>query len=375
METESVNKYGTIADFNEKNFNKKYVFVLNHNNPKPALEGVHFPTSKNIPLIDEIFDKKTQKRRIIRYVPGEMSIFEDEQKWDKATPPKNYFASFAKDGDLIIDGRETQKLEFFLKCNFNGSNPDRDTTKKPMFWMVDIGKGLKTVMEKDRVLDKAKAWCYDAPWAEVKAYARGINLDISRDPDEIRWALRITAEKDPVKFLAGTTNQAFKKKNLILDAIERNLLTVDVANNSIKWTDGGVIVNSPISKDPVDHLVDSLNTPDGERVYATIRALITPVEEPAVLTMEPPKSVVERAKQDANPLNTAPPALGAIKNPEEFKKWVSDAKAKGALTQEKAFFTFPQFPNQKKIMGYTGLHEFLNQNSEIKAKMNELINS
>lgn len=46
---ESQLKYGTVSDFNEKNYNKRFIFVLNHNNEKPSttVDGIpqRFPAS------------------------------------------------------------------------------------------------------------------------------------------------------------------------------------------------------------------------------------------------------------------------------------------------------------------------------------------
>ena len=374
-ENESDYRYGTIADFNQKNFNKKYVFVLNHQNTKPTIEGRFFPNNYSQILVDDIFDPEKKRRRVIRYVPGEMSIYEDEQTIDKTKEPKNYFAEFSRYGDVVIDARETQKLEFFMKCNYNGSNPNRDPDKRPAFYMLDVGQGLKTVMEKDKVLDQAKMWCYTADWEDVRAYARAVGIDTRRDPDEVRWSLRIMAEKDAEKFLAGTKNDVLKRKNVVLDAIDRGLLTINQADKSVFWTNGGLIVRAPLGKDPIDFLVDSLFTPDGERVYATIRALIKPEEQRKETVVpeipnQPTQATIEQLKMN-DIVSTQPPQINQIENPDEFRDWVNRAKNQGVLVQNKAFFTSDFFKG--KIMGYKGLDQFFKENPKVKAEMYEKV--
>src|SRR3972149_5858087 len=136
-------RYGTIEDFNNKapgSWEKRYVFVLNHQNDKPSVQHQHFPNSLSLKMEDRIFDRKKEKTRIIRVVEGVQSIFKDEQS-EEGQKKEATRKSFSKRGDLIVEARENFTLEFLMKSNFNGSNPDRDKAKPPMFYMLELGKG------------------------------------------------------------------------------------------------------------------------------------------------------------------------------------------------------------------------------------------
>lgn len=280
---DTANKYGTVADFNAKNFTKRYVFVLNHQNPSPSLQDRHFPISVVLPMIDEVFDHEKGRKRRIRHVSGEQSIFEDEQNFDKNKTTRNEYIQFSKDGDLIVDGRDVQKLEWLMKSNFNGSNPGRDPSVNAKYWMVDLGSNLKVQREKDEKLTNAKQWCYESHWDQAKSYARVLGIPVeSRDPDEIRMSLVYRAEQNPVLFLAGLNNKLTERKHYVLEAIDKGILKVDRTTSSLSWANGSNICISPMGKDPIDHFVDLTETEEGQRTYDSVYGLIAPSAKPAV---------------------------------------------------------------------------------------------
>jgi hypothetical protein len=296
------NKYGSIADFNSKNYNKRYVFVLNHQNPTPTVQGKHFPNSFNLPMVDEIFDYDKGTTRLIRYVPGELSIYKDEQSDDHEKTKRTEFITFSKDGDVIIDGKDRQRLEFMMKSNWNGSNPVRNQSVHPKYWMVDLNSGLKLEKERDEKLTNAKQWCYEAKWDQIKSYARVMGLDVNRDPDEVRWALKLTAEKDPIKFLAGLNNKLTERKHYILEAVDKGILTVDPRNNSLSWANGSNICVAPMGKSAVDHFVDLTQNEEGQRTYESILGLVMPSAEPAVKMTSQVHNVAPKSILVDNPI-------------------------------------------------------------------------
>src|SRR5437762_2300930 len=115
-----------FTSFEKDKFKKNRTFVLNMMNLKPSIEGVQFPVSYHIIPLSFFFDKKTEKMRLVRYIPGEESIFQDEQSSDEKVPKKKQTLTFVK-GFLHIDPRETQLIECIEKLDANGSNLDRST--------------------------------------------------------------------------------------------------------------------------------------------------------------------------------------------------------------------------------------------------------
>src|ERR1039457_448385 len=110
--TEEKRRYGSVADWNAKSNNywdKRFVFVMNHRNSNPSVEGMNYPHSFSIPLEDKIFDEKSKKVRTIRVVNGEVSIWKDQQTEDGQKLPC-VRKQFSKKGDIVIEAKEEQTL-------------------------------------------------------------------------------------------------------------------------------------------------------------------------------------------------------------------------------------------------------------------------
>lgn len=286
METLTADKkrYGTIEDWNTKNptsWDKRYVFVLNHQNEKPSIERQHFPNSVSLKLQDRILDKGKGKMRIIKVVEGEMSIYQDEQTLEgqKREPIR---AMFSQRGDIVIEQRENFKLDFFMKSNFNGSNSERDQNVKPMFYMLELGKGIKHQMNQDKVEAEARTWCLsdDTKFKSIVRYGRVLGVDVDRDPDEVRWALLQIAKKDPQKFMDGLNNKYTIRKFYVLDAIDKGIFRIDSQSNTLLWKTGALIVSAPMGNHPVDYFVDmSISTTQMDMVFQTMKGLVEPEQQ------------------------------------------------------------------------------------------------
>lgn len=269
METtlaEERRRYGTIQDFNLKTSNyweKLYVFVLKGQNATPSVEGRHYPNNYSLKLEGKIFDRHAKDKngkisprtRTIRVVQGEVSIYKDEQTEDgqKLEPIR---IEFSKDGVKIVEAREELVLEYMLRSNLNETNPERDTNVRPIFGLLDLKTGLQNEMEKDMNESKAANWCHTIDFKYLVRYARVLGVDTTKDPDEIRYAMRYLAKVDPKKFNNGLENKLTLRKFDVLQASDDGLVKVDLRTNAIYWENGNLITHSPIGKNPVDHFVD-----------------------------------------------------------------------------------------------------------------------
>lgn len=285
----------SLADFNKDQFNKKIIFILNHQNMKPSMTkdsgkggGVQFPNSFTIPTECQIFDKHSQRQRIIRYCLGESSIFKDEQSDDKDVPKKKQRIEFSN-GLLYVEKEQTQLLEYLRLCEYNGTNKNRTSEAKPFFLEYNAESGADKLLEKEKQTKKATDWCLDekTDFEELKAYAMVLNINIDKSANEIRFDLLNLAKKDPTKFLAGLNNAGTKRKYFILDAINNNILTKNTKGNTISWTGGNVICTAPIGIDPIDHLVGlTFSDERGEDLFQAIKDLNSPKITGAPVTEE-----------------------------------------------------------------------------------------
>ena len=341
----SQRKLGSYSDFKSGNFfSKEFIFVLNHINQTPSFKsgrgnGMHYPPSYRLLLVDQVFDSATGVMRNIRYIPGEMSIFQDEQTPDDKIPKKNFHLEFI-DGDKLVDGRQTLLIKYLMTTNKNGSNPNRDKSVRPAFFTVDPGEGLKSVMDSDELLAEAQHFCYKGDWDEVAAYAMVLGIPLDRDAREIRYSLRMKATADPKRFMEGLRSPKMKRKYYVMEALKEGIIVKNSSTNTINWKDGGAITQAPMGKDLVDDFVDASFSPNGEKVWSAIMGILRPEASlPKVVTElqnVPSDADLNQIKIDVKPV--IPQVIIADISDEEVSDFIDRGLKSGAIV-----FTKPQW--------------------------------
>jgi len=276
---------------------KTYKFVLNHQNNNPSMDGVYFPESHAFVAEDIIF--YNNKRRVIRYIEGEQSIFADEQKEIAGEPKKRGGILEFKKGILDVKGEETQLLDFLFLHSKNGSNPNADAKSRPMFFLLDNTEGLRAEMEAEKIRAEAINWCFNAPFSDVKSYARSLNINLSQEEAEVRWSMKIIAEQpDKTKmFLQDLKSPVRKKMHFIYEAIDQKFLIKD--GNSLSWAKSGVpIWNSPLGVDVVHSFAENIDgSTNNERAYDMIKYEVQAVSVPKNLGKTQSQLETERYEQ------------------------------------------------------------------------------
>lgn len=266
-------EYQSVADFNANNFNKRHIFVLSQYTHAPSIENVKFPKSYSIRCEDQVYDAEKSALRVVRVVPGELSIYKDEQRPDGPGEVRKVSIVTFVNGEKIIEERETQLLKFFQITNMNGSNKKRDKRAKIHFYEVDVKTGLDDQKKRDQIAMNALSWCYEAKPKDIITFGRVMGYDtVSLGVDDVRMLLTQNAKQNPEKFMAAVNNPATKRKHYVMDAVEKGVLEVNSFNNSIQWKNGGVIMVSPNGVNPIDALVDTtFVSEDGERLFNLIK--------------------------------------------------------------------------------------------------------
>lgn len=270
---------GTIFDFQEGEFAaKKFLFVLTDANvtssyvDKISKKSVKiFPNSVAHKLEVNVYDPKKKRKRIMRLITGESSVWLDEQTPDKDAPNRAIeYANFIN-GIKLVEGTDTQLLEFLMNDDYNESKPNRDTKVNAMYKLVEVGSELAKEIKREMRLTELKTWCFTGKYAEVKAYARALNVNVNRDPDEVRFRMKQLAEADPTKFIAGMNNAMVLKKHYVLEAIDNSIIRKDDNLNALIWEkENSILIQAPMGRDPVDFFVDNTTTPNGEEAYKTL---------------------------------------------------------------------------------------------------------
>jgi len=246
---------------------KSVIFRLIKRNDKPALEGRHYPSQKIQPSEEIIFDPDSNKRRTIRYAPGEISLFKDEQ------PEKVVVGTIIfQNGSISVPRNNPMLLEFLEKSNYNQSNPDRLSDVKQIFAVMDEAATAKDLVEDERTQNRASNTVLNMNFADLKAYARVLGVNIKNEGDIIIHDMLQLAKADPESFMSGIDDPLVKRQQVILDAMEFKIIEVNARN--ISWVFGekkSLIVPAPLGSDVVSWFAEwTLNEKDGQAVYKDI---------------------------------------------------------------------------------------------------------
>ena len=257
---------------------KKFVpnFSNKQNNFKPTVYQLvvrskkkngmpQYPIVSLIKAEDIIFDPETGENKKIRYVPGETSIYADEQSENAKMREPIAF----NNGYLFVDHTNPTLKKYLSLCNANGSNPHRIKSKSIIFNVKDNEKSAQQKIEEVGSTMEAVQTALKMPVNELMGYAKVLGIKIDRSVDEVRWDMKIQAEKNPKGFLAGMNDPRTEMKQVLLMAQESGIISMK--GKSVTWSaSGNTICIPPVGIKPLDKMVDYCSQGEGEQVYAEI---------------------------------------------------------------------------------------------------------
>ena len=268
---------------------KNHIYVLAKRNNNPTLEDCFYPKTYKIPGIDEVYmewtDPKTgildSGNRLIRYIPGERSIFADEQS-ELADNPKKIGNIVFTDGFLIVNGKDKNKRMFLDLCNWNKGNEETRTSgKSTIFYKEDRTERAKDNFDSRKEIHDLQGKMFDCTFNELKAYAmtfdvRGYN---SLSADELRASLHDLIAYDPKKFKEELNSPARVRKYWILKAFEEGILRRSANKSAIEYTLGGIekVCDIPsINSNEVDFITElSDKSPEVSDLVSKIKSFFT----------------------------------------------------------------------------------------------------
>lgn len=228
------------------------------------------PSAKNVPITDEIWDEEKQE-----YIPigAVRSVAADgvHSFYDL------FFYGNQGGHMILIGGRAAdQDIHSYLSlCNYNGSNPNRDTSKEIIFELVD--ESVKSAKEsKQRNLKReALNAAADLSPEDVRNYTAALGQDDTKKVEILRNYLEEMADNDPVSFLDLINNKQAVMKATINRAITKGVIHFDVEQSRFTWPNGEVIlvVSRTTGGDHIEELLGYCATnAKGEKVYQTIQS-------------------------------------------------------------------------------------------------------
>ena len=232
---------------------------------------VQYPVVYMIKSEDIIFDPIKGINRKIRYIPGEGSIYEDEQKEGaKVKAPVTF-----TDGFLAVPPQNPTLKKYLDHCNQNGDNPNRMSKVRPAFFVVDKKKDAKKLIKKEAAELDAMQLALKMPIEKLVGYAKVLGVNVDKSTEEIRYDMKIVAKKNPDAFISGMDDPKTAIKETIINAKEYGVISIE--KNKVSWVRGGaktLITHTPIGKNSTDHFVDYCMDGDGELVLDEIKRQI-----------------------------------------------------------------------------------------------------
>ncbi len=261
--TQPIKNSSRLYKFNDTG---KLIFICSaFYTEKSPIEGVHFPVDFSIVGYDEIFWKPTNKNRIIRYIPGEQSIFADEQTdpTSKANIQVQYIHWIS--GVLEVHPQETLLLEFLRYSNHNGYCENRMPKKEIFFIPFQPNMKAEENMDKEKLIFEALKKMFEmvnAPdgWYNLESYAQVLGIRTTDGHFRTQEELTKYIKNNPQDFLNGVDSPAMKKKYFVLEAIKHGILVhlkPQNAAHTLGWANAGLIVAAPVGQDAVDYLVNN----------------------------------------------------------------------------------------------------------------------
>ena len=267
----------------------------------PYGEGSKHNMTYRIPSVDEIFDPETNKNRKIQYVLGEESIYAKEQSENPVLQDIIFV-----NGAITVRPQQVNLLKFLELSNYNESNPNKMPGKNPIFYKVDIASDTKETVETLEVEADALYVARSMEPQKLIGFARTLGVNVDRSMYEIKHDIMTFAKNNPSLFLDSVDNPRTERKQVILDAIDYNIIDFDNHANEVCWVMGTkrpAIVHTPVGVDKMDFFVEFTFDSEGEEVYSEIQKRIKkmdsidePTEEVKIEVSEEMKEVVIEKK-------------------------------------------------------------------------------
>ena len=227
-----------------------------------------YPVIYMIKAEDIIYDPEKDINRKIRYIPGETSIYEDEQKEDAKVKSPITFSN----GFLMVDRTNPTLRKFLDICNLNQSNPNRNKTIRAAFKQMNHQADAKKRIDKIMIeLDAVKS-ALEMPLDKLIGYAKVLGINVDKSTDEIRYDMKMVATKDPKGFMSGMDDPKTEIKEIILKSQEYNIISL--GKSEISWVKGDqrpVITHVPLGVKPLDHMADYCLSGKGEATMEHIK--------------------------------------------------------------------------------------------------------
>lgn len=228
------------------------------------------PSITAVPPVDQIYDE--QKQEFIDIA----AVRTVDPKGEHSFHEIHFYGN--QGGMMVLSGGVAahQEIHSYLSlCNYNASNPNRDTTKDAIFELVDESARSEKERKNRNLKREALNAAYDLSGDEVKNYIAALGQDDTRPMDVLRNHLEAMADNDPKSFLELINNKQAAMKAVINRALTKKVILFDAESSRYTWPNGEAIltVARTTAGDAADELISfCISSAKGEKVYQTIQS-------------------------------------------------------------------------------------------------------
>ena len=210
--------------------------------------------------------------RQIRYVPGESSIYVDEQSEGAAQRAK--FIHFEW-GTIQVSPEDTNLALFMEKTGKNLNSKHRLPMQQAMFY--ELNPHMETAKKNVSNVSVSKVinWLDDtyhteAGNAALKMYATTLGITTNAKEHFILNALIRQAQSDPKGFVEGFSSTANARKYYLMTAEKHGIIKVDRKEGTIRYK-GNVVATADLGEDPINYMVRFATDANGAKIYDAIK--------------------------------------------------------------------------------------------------------
>tara|TARA_R100001509_G_scaffold125840_1_gene79317 strand:- start:562 stop:1470 length:909 start_codon:yes stop_codon:yes gene_type:complete len=262
-------------NISRKKESKPAMYQLMKNGGKDSRGKIIYPVVYMVKAEDIIYDPEKDINRKIRYIPGEVSIFEDEQKDDAKVKSPITFSN----GFLMVDKTNPTLRKYLDMCNANYSNPNRSKNSAAAFKLLNSEEKAKKNIDKMMVELDAVRSALEMPLEKLIGYAKVLGINVNKSTDEIRYDMKMLAQKDPHGFMGGMNDPKTELKEILLKANEYRIISL--SKSSVSWVKGDqrpVITHVPLGIKAIDHMAEYCMSGKGESVLEHIKLQLERLE-------------------------------------------------------------------------------------------------
>lgn len=205
-----------------------------------------------------VYDQETGKNRLIRYCPGEPSIYVDEQS---SAAVKEHVVF--RDKMLLVPHNKPNLKEFLDK------HPDNSANGGGSFKLVNREVDIEQEIENEFLVNDAVAMIKARPIEDLLPVAMSLKISTNQKDLAVKRALVLYAKKNPKKFMEMFDNPMVHARTTVMQGLDFDI--VSEKRGAVVWTDTGkIIISVPVGQDTVDTLTRFCMTDKGSSVLSDI---------------------------------------------------------------------------------------------------------